>query len=845
MRGNTSKKIFSRAGSLLILVIISCTPRSSVDLQGFWDFQAGCDTLWLNAQPSESFEKWHKIKLPTSLSPDQFRVGDCVTLHRRLGAWDESDIAALALDLGVVSDVATVYLNSTKIFESGKLNPYETGSGRRILASFKAGLLNGKQNDLFLVLARTSGSPLYATGPRLLIGPPIDVFKMWAIQLGCSLIPLVVFLLIGFYHLFLVLQRPSDRYNLFFGLFLCFLSIQFLSLNTIANFIGLPIRLRSVVFYSAMLLAYPFLVLFFSDLYYKKASIYGIAGIAVASVVSIALVFLRMRSDSGEAWLAGSFGIIARLLFYALVFVMLGAAITMVVRELLKQNPRANFFVEGTLILVFGLSHDILHEFGHSLLGFYISDITALLFTSGIAGLLAHHNARTQDEIEELNENLEKKVTSRTNQLHHSLQELDKIKTAQDGDYFLTSLLVEPLCGNFARSENVTIDYYVRQSKVFSFRKWTRDIGGDACIFYNIQLMGHDYVLIVNADSMGKSIQGAGGTLVFGSVLMSIVERTRSAGGSSRQTFPEIWLYETCNELQNVFKSFSGSMMVSAFIALMDTKSGLMYYVNAEHPAPILVRNGEPQFLDPEIMIFKFGSFGNRRLKIRTFQLSPGDLLFCGSDGKDDLLVNETEDGEKNVHISTIETRFLDIVKQANFELKQVPDTLEKYGKIIDDLSLIRISFHPGGEHAHNGNGGEQRKNIIRMFRQKDMAGLIPEALQYASEHPRDAELLHLISYAYRKLGKYREAAKWAERVFLRAKNGNGHLNIQEHMLENACFLFHETRSTERLWSAILEISSSYPTNKIGLKLKRFYEEFIPDDVVREFETSLRIQGKV
>ena len=47
-------------------------------------------------------------------------------------------------------------------------------------------------------------------------------------------------------------------------------------------------------------------------------------------------------------------------------------------------------------------------------------------------------------EISDLNVNLEYKVELRTEQLNSSLQKVETLKVQQDGDYYLTSLLLRP-----------------------------------------------------------------------------------------------------------------------------------------------------------------------------------------------------------------------------------------------------------------------------------------------------------------------------------------------------------------------------------------------------------------
>ena len=114
----------------------------------------------------------------------------------------------------------------------------------------------------------------------------------------------------------------------------------------------------------------------------------------------------------------------------------------------------------------------------------------------------------------------------------------DKIY-ALHGDYFLNSLLLEPLHANHSSSDLVSVEFFLKQKMGFQFRKWEKEIGGDICFSHNINLNGKEYIVFFNADAMGKSIQGAGGAIVLGAVFGSIVGRTRFLS-KEKATYPEL-----------------------------------------------------------------------------------------------------------------------------------------------------------------------------------------------------------------------------------------------------------------------------------------------------------------
>ncbi|MCB1325919.1 MAG: GAF domain-containing protein [Spirochaetales bacterium] len=270
-----------------------------------------------------------------------------------------------------------------------------------------------------------------------------------------------------------------------------------------------------------------------------------------------------------------------------------------------------------------------------------------------------------------------------------SLAEVQQLKAQQDLDYYLTSNLVEPLTGIHVNSETVEVVEITRQKKRFPYMRWTCEIGGDLCLGYSLRLGDRPYTAVLNADAMGKSLQGAGGILVLGSVFRNIVDRTPE----SRYQYPEQWLKNAYRDLDNIFRAFDGSMYITSFVALIDDNTGLVYYINAEHPPPVLLRDGKAEFLKPPHKIQKLGFLlGQLRVSVALFRMEPGDFLITGSDGREDIMIRAG--GERTPGMNTDEDLFLRVVEEARGELDEVHRLLQNTGTLTDDLSLLRIGYH-------------------------------------------------------------------------------------------------------------------------------------------------------
>ncbi len=288
---------------------------------------------------------------------------------------------------------------------------------------------------------------------------------------------------------------------------------------------------------------------------------------------------------------------------------------------------------------------------------------------------------------------LEEKVKSRTKQVEEQMDEVQKLKVQQDGDYFLTSLLAKPLIMNANKSEPVKTNFIIKQKKHFEFKNKEVEIGGDICITGNLRLGSKTehkrYTMTLNADAMGKSMQGAGGSIVMGVVMNSIMARSAAQGWILDKT-PETWLTDVYYEIHRVFKAFNGSMVISCIIMLIEDETGEVYYFNAEHPYSVLYRNGKAQFIEDRLNLRKLGLDSEIPFQVFKFELMKGDIIIMGSDGRDDIDLTPNEPVRT---INEDENLFLEHVIKGEADLDKIYSTIIATGELIDDFSLLRIGY--------------------------------------------------------------------------------------------------------------------------------------------------------
>jgi len=469
----------------------------------------------------------------------------------------------------------------------------------------------------------------------------------------------------------------------------------------------------------------------------------------------------------------------------------------------------------------------------------FITNLVIVIFTYFLVSILMlFFESGTIDQVLKAIPHAIEKIETASSE-KKALEQIEILKNQQDGDYFLTSLILTPLGANRAKSENIKIDFLVEQKKKFTFKRWEKDIGGDICITDNIQLNNRNYIIFVNADAMGKSLQGAGGALVLGAAFKAIIERNKFSPEGNGQS-PERWLKNVFIEMHSIFESFDGSMLASAIFGLIDDKNGFMYFINAEHPSIILYRDGTAGFVDSKFISRKLGSvLLNRKVIIQTIHLREKDVIIMGSDGRDDIKTGVSEEGDRIINED--KTMILRSVEKAGGGLKEIADEIKRCGELTDDLSLMRIEYTGNpGEPLDEQTGillakaqilersdkpreaialletiPKEKKMQTRISRElfklnfkiRDYANSAHYGLACCQEMPNDIKLMYMLCYSLRKMKEYTKAVDVGERIRLREPG------LIKNLL-NLSECYYRLKKFHRSATMVSEILSLEPDNR-------------------------------
>ncbi|WP_082281099.1 SpoIIE family protein phosphatase [Leptospira kirschneri] len=590
--------------------------------------------------------------------------------------------SGLAVRLGTLTDKDKTYLNGTLIGETGDMNSTLPQAYDKIrIYQIPNGLIrNGETNILVIEVKKYFQKEIGIEQDKTAIGDSLLIQKELLETEYIKILLLMVYTTAGIYFLFLYLRRRTDRENLYYGLFTILLVLYQFLRNQIKYDLGIEFIYMKKLEYIVLAVLVPLFAnlirLYFK---YPKTII-----LKVLDGLYVCFALFYFVSNNVE-----HYNFINKNLVQYGWILYLGITLDHLIRRVIAKDRDAFLILIGVLITVFAALLDTLGA--RNVFVFpRIVGYSFLFFILSIATILANKFVRLNEEVEELNLDLEKKVEQRTEELRVSLEQVNRLKIQQDADYFLTSLLINPLSSNKNTSEVIKTEFYTKQKKSFEFKNKIYEIGGDILISGNVELCEKKYVVFVNGDAMGKSIQGAGGALVLGTVFNTIL--TRSSISLHQNKKPEKWLEEAFLELQKIFESFDGSMYISIVLGLVEENTGLLYYINAEHPWTVLYRNGVASYIEEELTLRKIGIPENEEhLVIKNFQMLPGDTIMIGSDGRDDLLIGK----EENRVINEDQNQFLKRVEEGNADLRKIYEKILKFGVILDDLSLLKVTYNP------------------------------------------------------------------------------------------------------------------------------------------------------
>jgi serine phosphatase RsbU (regulator of sigma subunit) len=223
------------------------------------------------------------------------------------------------------------------------------------------------------------------------------------------------------------------------------------------------------------------------------------------------------------------------------------------------------------------------------------------------------------------------------------------------------------------------------------------EIGGDA---FDYGLAG-DIVHLAIFDAMGHDTTSG----LTANLAVATCRNSRLQGSG---------LVETGRRIEETLSGqFDSGTYVTALLASLDTRTGLLSWTNHGHPPPVVIRRGRWVTSLECPPASPLGTGLDDSATLCTEQLEPGDRLLLYTDG-----IIEARDADKRefgLH------RFVDFIIRRNADGLPVPETLRRLvrgildhhaGRLDDDATVLLLEWHGPTKPPAAEPGRRQREGI-------------------------------------------------------------------------------------------------------------------------------------
>lgn len=202
------------------------------------------------------------------------------------------------------------------------------------------------------------------------------------------------------------------------------------------------------------------------------------------------------------------------------------------------------------------------------------------------------------------------------------------------------------------------------------------DVGGDS---FDYALDDHVLHLAV-FDAMGHGLEAA--------IMATVVVAAYRHGRRSAASLPDLYVH-----MDDVLGATHPGRFATAQVGRLDTRTGILTWVNAGHPAPLRIRDtgAVDELTGP---ITRPVGFGGAVPTVQTTHLSPGDRVLFFTDG---VVEERLEDG-----LQFGESRLRELVEQTGADRLSVAETVRllshtlmaaRGGRTSDDASLLLVEW--------------------------------------------------------------------------------------------------------------------------------------------------------
>ena len=425
------------------LLLLLCSCAQDFSLLGQWDYREGFKEEWLN---DFSEAGWMQIDVPSEFAsqPELADYSGLLTLRKILPDYPGTE--PLAINCGNIQNAARIYLNQTLVGRVGDIEPEPVIElGQKVINLPPEAFAD--ENAIFIV-AYTYGPEYKAgiRGPDFKLGTAKIIYRKFYTGWIISFVLTGFSVAIGISYLIIGLRRRGEKHYLFFGLFsLCASSFIITNTDVMAY---LDIEAYKGIFYlldqGALTLVAPLLVLFISNFYNNRSSRLG----RVMLIIGV----LKFISDAiGFYFMEDLFTTYSILISYPSLLICITYSVIETIREIREGNREAWILGFGILLLILGMTHDILVYEG-LFYNYSVSPYIFFGFSASLALILLLRFLNLQHEVEEMNIYLEEKVSRRSSELLLSSLTSEILGGRADGPDLSNDITILTRIDNFIQS---------------------------------------------------------------------------------------------------------------------------------------------------------------------------------------------------------------------------------------------------------------------------------------------------------------------------------------------------------------------------------------------------------
>ena len=305
-------------------------------------------------------------------------------------------------------------------------------------------------------------------------------------------------------------------------------------------------------------------------------------------------------------------------------------------------------------------------------------------------------DVRSSQEFSSLSDDINSTVSTLKRYIREAAARIDKELE------YAKQIQLSALPTNFPNGD----DYHIYAQMIAA-----KEVGGD---FYDFYKLGEDTVAFLAADVSGKGIPAA----MFMMTAKTIIKDLAESGLSVNDIFTR------ANE--KLCENNESGMFVTAWMGILDIKTGKMQFANAGHNPPLLKRaNGEFEYLKMRAGFVLAGMEGVR-YRVGELQLDPGDRLFLYTDG-----VPEATDTENKLYGEDRLLRFMNMnaTEDAPVLLPALKMNIDEFvgeAPQFDDITMLMFDYKP------NQGGIEMTTNTFpaKIEALSDVLGFVDETLE-------------------------------------------------------------------------------------------------------------------